>query len=279
MEIKAEVKSIEKLKDYFFVVPDYQREYVWESEKHVARFLQDISDEFNPNATKQSSYFIGSVIIVKKDDGIYEVVDGQQRLTTIIISLCAIRTILKSFNLENPELSNTKERLLSKISELLYEYSISQDKNTPRLILQYPESKGFLDKPIEEEEFEDKKTLSIERMEAAYETVDLYLNQLKLNDPSVLISFIKYFLLNVELVIIQPDDIGSALKIFETINERGVGLNAMDLLKNLLFSNAEESDFTQIKDTWKEMIHHLNSVGEADKLLECRSFNKVFSLV
>lgn len=42
MEIKAEVKSVEKLKDYFFVVPDYQREYVWVADTHVSRFLQDI---------------------------------------------------------------------------------------------------------------------------------------------------------------------------------------------------------------------------------------------
>ena len=72
MEIKAEVKSIESLKDFFFVVPDYQREYVWLADTHVARFLQDISDEFKPLSDKQTNYFIGSTIIVKRDDGAQE---------------------------------------------------------------------------------------------------------------------------------------------------------------------------------------------------------------
>jgi uncharacterized protein with ParB-like and HNH nuclease domain len=267
MEIKADVKSIEKLKDYFFIVPDYQREYVWESEKHVARFLQDINDEFNPTTSKQSSYFIGSAIIVKKGNGAYDVVDGQQRLTTIIISLCAIRAILKSITSLPAEQKNSKEKLLSIVQNLLFEYSIEQDKNTPRLILQYSESKDYLTKLIEEVSFEDRKTNSIKRMEDAYNTIYAFLKDIAANDPATLIAFVRYFLLNVEMVIIQPDDLSSALKIFETINERGVGLNALDLLKNLLFSNASESDFAIIKDTWKQMIDNLSVSGEGDKPL------------
>ena len=111
MEIKAEVKKIESLKDFFFVVPDYQREYVWESDNHVLRFLQDINEEFNPNSDEQTSYFIGSAIIVKTKDGQYDVIDGQQRLTTIIISLCALRDILSKImfsDSERQELDETK---------------------------------------------------------------------------------------------------------------------------------------------------------------------------
>lgn len=66
MEIKAEVKSIERLKDYFFVVPDYQREYVWRVDDQIEQFLIDIDDEYDPNAKKQTNYFIDSIIVVKK---------------------------------------------------------------------------------------------------------------------------------------------------------------------------------------------------------------------
>src|SRR6266576_1687189 len=100
MEIKADVKKVEALKDFFFIVPDYQREYVWESDTHVSRFLQDINDEFDPNTHEQTSYFIGSTIIVKRKDGQFDVIDGQQRLTTIIISLCAMREMLNKLGLE-----------------------------------------------------------------------------------------------------------------------------------------------------------------------------------
>ena len=128
MEIKAEVKSIESLKDYFFVVPDYQREYVWQADIHVARFLQDISDEFRPSTRKQSNYFIGSTIIVKRDDGSFDVVDGQQRLTTIVISLCSIRKALQELNTSEEELITVKDELLKVVKELLYKKRLDHFK-------------------------------------------------------------------------------------------------------------------------------------------------------
>ena len=144
MEIKAEVKSVEKLKDYFFVVPDYQREYVWLADTHVSRFLQDINDEFKPFSSKQSNYFIGSTIIVKRDDGSFDVVDGQQRLTTIVLALCAIRDILTAYTAPDNELETAKNEFLKVVNELLYKYDISTRKHTPRLFLQYTESKDYL---------------------------------------------------------------------------------------------------------------------------------------
>lgn len=45
MEIKAEVKSIKKLENYFFLVPDYQREYVWKPDDQVEQFIIDIDNE------------------------------------------------------------------------------------------------------------------------------------------------------------------------------------------------------------------------------------------
>ena len=57
-------------------------------------------------------------------------------------------------------------------------------------------------------------------------------------------------------------DVSSALKIFETINERGVGLNSMDLLKNLLFSQIKPEEFTRLKDEWKKITAPLERAKE-----------------
>ena len=75
-------------------MPDYQREYVWQVDDQVEQFLSDIDDEFEPGASNQSSYFIGSIIIVK-NNAKYDVIDGQQRLTTIVLTMCALRDMLK----------------------------------------------------------------------------------------------------------------------------------------------------------------------------------------
>src|SRR6218665_241647 len=135
MEIKADVKKIESLKDYFFIVPDYQREYVWESEKQVSRFLQDINTEFDLSKSNQSSYFIGSTIIVKNKVGSYDVVDGQQRLTTIVISLCAMRDTLKKLKDLGEEEFEQAQELIKLISELLYSFSSKDKKKRLRLEL------------------------------------------------------------------------------------------------------------------------------------------------
>lgn len=49
---------------------------------------------------------------------------------------------------------------------------------------------------------------------------------------------------------------------FETINDRGVGLNAMDLLKNLLFMKTSSEDYPRLKDRWKKLIDVLDDCGE-----------------
>ncbi len=116
-------------------MPDYQREYVWQAEIHVARFLQDIYEEFEPNAKKQSNYFIGSTIIVKRDDGAFDVVDVVKRLTTIVLALCATRSVLNLLKTENEDLDLTKSELIKVVNELLYKYDISSRKHTPRFFL------------------------------------------------------------------------------------------------------------------------------------------------
>ena len=268
MKIEADVKHIENLKDYFFSVPDYQREYVWKADKHVAQFLNDINEEFlhNENQGKSHNYFIGSVIAVERD-GAREVIDGQQRLTTIIITFCALRDYIKnnplSLNLSKDE-REFRDELLNKIRELLYEYSISDKKRKPRLTLQYEDSRDYLSKLIEENEYKGSNTNSIKRMKEAYVTISDFIKKM---DTKTLNNFIQYFMVNVEMVFIEPDNISSALKVFETINQRGVGLNAMDLLKNLIFSKATEVDFKIIKEKWQKITKELEKCGEGDRPL------------
>ena len=55
MDIKAQVHTIERLRDYNFLVPDYQREYVWEVDDRVEQFVADIANEFDPGAREPSS--------------------------------------------------------------------------------------------------------------------------------------------------------------------------------------------------------------------------------
>ena len=131
MKIDADVFSIKDLDKYYFVVPDYQREYVWEADKHIYQFLVDIDEEFDVHAIEQQSYFLGSIIIVKKDNK-YDVIDGQQRLTTIVLCLCAMRNILESLNNKEP-LSRMSSNMLDITKNWLYTFDMRAETTMPRL--------------------------------------------------------------------------------------------------------------------------------------------------
>lgn len=258
MEIKADVKSINKLKDYFFIVPDYQREYVWKAEEQIEQFLIDIDNEYDENTDVQSSYFLGSIIIVENDNK-YDVIDGQQRLTTVMLALCAFRDILR---LRKSEMTSTQEKYLKTIEELLSDFDMDNDVEQLRLELQYEESSGFLEKLINSEPYTDDKSSSVTRMEQAYEKLKHHYEIILDDNLGEFIKYIKYFLTKVELVIIESENVSGALKIFETINQRGAGLNAMDLVKNLLFAKANPAEFEKIKDIWKEIMVNLQKCKE-----------------
>lgn len=269
-KIDAGTENINKLSDRFFIVPDYQREYVWKSDDHVQRFLDDIYDEFDPYNSDQSRYFIGSIIIVEKseNESIYDVIDGQQRLTTIILTLCSIREILKNLFVESDDDKRAKKGVLGEVENILYKYSAAENVNRARLELQYDDSKEFLNQLIIENKLsDDQSTDSIKRMREAYLTIDEFLKALSEENSSDFLAFVRYFITKVELVVIAPDSLSGALKIFETINERGAGLNAMDLLKNLLFATANKKDFESIKKEWKAMTTSIEEAGESGKPL------------
>ena len=261
MHIDAKVHSIRELKDFYFVVPDYQREYVWEADDQVEQFLSDIDNEYEPGSKEPPAYFIGSIIIVNRE-GKFDVIDGQQRLTTIVIALCALRDLLRS-----RELDEKQEKYLKVISEWLSHFDIKTEDTQVRLELQYEESRDYLNQLIQGHEYEGETTASIKRMNGAYQRVlDQFSGSLDQGLDS-LIDYARYFLTYIEMVVIKSENLSSALKIFETINQRGVGLNAMDLVKNLLFSEARESDFGAIKDTWRSLVKHLESCYDGDKPL------------
>lgn len=74
--------TVEKCFSNFFVVPDYQREYVWEAEKQVEQLLTDIEEAYSNDAQKE--YFIGTTVVFN-NNGSNELIDGQQRTTTMTL--------------------------------------------------------------------------------------------------------------------------------------------------------------------------------------------------
>lgn len=88
--IESQDLTIAGVLQSFYVVPDYQREYVWETDQ-VEQLLGDIFGELGSrDAASAPEYFIGSIVVCPGDGGVLELIDGQQRMTTLYVSLCAI---------------------------------------------------------------------------------------------------------------------------------------------------------------------------------------------
>ena len=138
------------------------------------------------------------------------------------------------------------------ISQPTYDHN-GDEVNKYHLELQYEASSNILVSLAEQKEYTGGKTLSTKRIEAAYQSIVSFIKENTERDNDELKRFFMYFLRNLKFIQISTPDINDALKIFETINERGAGLNPMDLLKNLIFRQIERSQFDRLKDRWQQL--------------------------
>lgn len=233
----------------FYIVPDYQREFVW-GEKEVLQLMQDINQEFSSNPL--SEYFIGSTVVYDNAGKRYEVIDGQQRLTTLFLCLCSFKKILGDFG-DN----------VADITGMLYATTRSitgEQLALSKLELQYEDALSVMKELTEGNIPKGKFSDSSQRIIDAYGYVFDFLQKNYGKDD--LKPFLGYFLNKVRLVQIETPQIGDALKIFETINDRGIGLNPMDLLKNLIFRQVDREAFGRLKTEWKKVINELEKERE-----------------
>lgn len=253
--IQSEDISVTGLFQGFYSVPDYQREYVWGTEQ-VEQLLNDVLGEMSDSAPEQApEYFIGSIVVCPGADGLLDLIDGQQRMTTLYVVLCAIRDRLQA--LDDAGLTV----LSSQIADAAVNAS-GEETRRYRLDLQYADSGNALVSIAEGESIQDAATQSIQNISNAHLAVMKFLVDEFGHDAAAIRRFYRYLTNKVKLIRIQTENIAKALKIFETINDRGVGLNSMDLLKNLLFMKATRAEFDRLKDTWKELQDTIFDMGE-----------------
>ena len=145
IKIESKDLSIEDLFKDFYTVPDFQREFVWEREQ-VEKLLQDVQDEFfdeEGQLIKGPEYFLGSIVVCRADDGTLSLIDGQQRMTSIYLILCAVRDLLIEAE-DSPSAALESQIAASSIND------VGDEVFRHRLVLQYEDSKGILKKVVDE---------------------------------------------------------------------------------------------------------------------------------
>lgn len=263
---KIEAKEI-LFKDLFgskfaFKIPGYQRQYSWEKDQ-LEQLFEDIKEAME---LKEDSYFLGSVIlqvIAQKSDnsGIYDVVDGQQRLTTLTILLAVMRDLITS--------PRAKTTLQSKIYQEADPY---EDKpETVRLRVR-DRDYSFFKKYILEEGgtkltiSELDLTESQERMaKAIHIFTDKFLENGQLDEQ--LVDDMIHFILNrCMFVYVKTGTFTSAFRLFSILNDRGMPLSNADLLKSTNLGAITETERLYYQNLWELMEEELGR-EELEKLL------------
>lgn len=256
-KIQSYDKSLEKLFNDFYVVPDYQREFVWQAAQVEQLFGDVLSEYASRDGEHGAEYFVGSIVVCPGTGGVFELIDGQQRMTTAYLYLCAVRDHMDKHNLE--EIGELPQMIASAGID-----DFGRDVFRYRLELQYEDSADVLVRiaDVTRDLGDVPMTRSVENIINAYRLILSMLEREFGTDERELRLFYSYFMRKVKLVRIEAPSVAHALKIFETINDRGMGLDAMDLLKNLMFMKADRSQFERLKGEWKKLVDILHGASE-----------------
>lgn len=281
----ADIFSINS--DKVYRIPKYQREYTWGINDWDALFNDVIENDYG--------YFLGSYICVNSgslNGTVLEVIDGQQRFSTLSLLLTALYEKLSALEgqmeLEDKtDLSNLRSELSNK-KQILTAAGRKYDY-TQRLILQKQNmnDEDFSYILSEKGVISAKKSRPLNfgnrRIAKAYrhfiKLIEDEVEEIKTENPnaddiSALFS-IKSKFEQAVLVGIEVDTNKDAYMLFESLNHRGVPLSALDLIKNTLIAQAAtEAEADNSYEIWKQI---LSNVGQDDYAVQERFFRQYYN--
>lgn len=245
--------------NFYYTIPKYQREYTWSYREWEALY-DDISEN-------NDEYFIGSIICIPLGDAInpyLEVIDGQQRLTTISLFLTAIYTRLKE---RKSELSEDDEDVLPSMRKSL------KSKNSPNEMKLVPQVQNY-----NKDDFDflmntiGLRTATAPKhpyyaMRKIPRCYNYFLNRIDKEMEDMEGSDAVDFLLGkfnkvkqAMLVKIEVSSHSDAYVLFESLNNRGTPLTAIDLMKNLIMARAESNNLTidDCFNRWQLLLGNLS---------------------
>lgn len=226
----------------------YQREYSW-GRTNIEELIQDLYRSFISDFEETHSqiqvanyrpYFLGPVVTFTKDNVSY-LVDGQQRMTSLCLLMMYISTLLEDGDSKN------------ELGKLVYSTKFGQTKFT----IDVPEREAVMSairtgSDIDLNELDQSSKVIWERYQ---DITQVFPNELK-GDP--LTYFVDWLLYKVVLVEIGTTDKNMALEIFESMNDRGLRLSSMDMLKSYILSRiAAPTQVESANELWRAHVQDL----------------------
>lgn len=246
-----------------FLVPDYQRPYSWGEEEIVTLFndllLFTEGDVSKKNKNSNDTYFLGTVISFKNENGEQEIIDGQQRITSLFLLLRAIYTKLKTFSKK----TNLYDELLSEIEPILWKNVIKSEGAVKNVLISSSVIndegnnilKGILENGVTKEEANDRYSLN-------YTLFQRLFDGLVYENPGLMFEFVRYVLNRTLICPIITESQEGALNIFSTLNTRGMPLSESDIFKAKIYNFLDDSQKNRFIERWKELTEKAEYVNE-----------------
>ncbi len=231
------------LKDkLYYQIPIYQRPYQW-TEENCEKLLDDLF--FNYEDDRESDYFCGSLVLVKSDPNsktaTYDIVDGQQRLSTFILLAKVLADLYNGLDPEYLEYlqASWKDRYTERKRLSFNTIGSNAEYDFQDALEHFNDSQASKNKIIENNYLKNAVCLKDYFREKEIEDID---------------DFIKWMYSNVKFITIICPNIDKALRIFNVLNARGLALNATDIFKGeLLKELAKEEDQKKLVSRWNAL--------------------------
>ena len=256
-EIKCEKKVIREIFNMWYCIPDYQRAYVWDTDQ-VRDLLDDTISAYREN--KEAQYFLGSMVLKineKSENNVsyteYELLDGQQRITTVFLILACMRDMLTAY----PQYQNSLAGFVYQAED-----AILQQPERMRIIFNIRSDvrdfvnehikplHGTCDDALLKEKMQAKDVnISIRNMANAMLVAHEFLEENK----SDIIGYLSYFLNKVLMIYVATEELQDAFQLFTVLNNRGVKLSSSDILKAENLKELSAADRTSWATRWEEM--------------------------
>ena len=248
------------IKESRFDVPAHQRDYAW-TESEINKFFDDVESAME---RQDDLYFLGLMVFQVGERGILTVLDGQQRLATTVIVLSTIRNWLQQYTEYRSQAQRIEDWFIG-FSEL------GEDNISARMTLNSANNEAFSrfvinSVPLDDVKRELSKLKKQDRNRPLLEAILLCKERVERlvtkgrdlgESAQRLYEFVNSVRDTVSIVrlVVRSDD--AAYTIFETLNDRGLDLSPLDLVKNFLFSRAEKKSKARVRDLearWAEMM-------------------------
>ncbi|MFP5960591.1 DUF262 domain-containing protein [Helicobacter pylori] len=258
------------LKDkLYYQIPIYQRPYQW-TEKNCEKLLDDLF--FNYEDDRESDYFCGSLVLIaiSKDSKVktYDIVDGQQRLSTFILLAKVLATLYSDLDSENQEFLQAswsdrhENREKKKKKRLDFDLVGSSAKKD------FQDALDFFDN-LDASKGKDSKSNGSSKSKNNYLKNAVCLKDyLEKKEIENIDDFINWLYCNVVFITITCPDADKALRIFNVLNARGLALNATDIFKGeLLKKLTEEKEQEELATRWEDLYQKCLDNGFAMETL------------